>query len=385
MRRRKRERQAKSANAKPLVSGLLREPTSLKHPVVPPPSHDSDQGRPAGVVGNLFQPEDPYWDRAHSGTVLPTVTIVEESLSNADGSTIRVEFPEVSGPSDFSLIYRHPAQTYGTKHRFTVYLRGLRGDEIVWLSHSPQTLRFTRVICRVSQEWQQFSMEYQSSDRETQYLHIGVDLRDPEQTPKPGQVIFLQDAGLFQLESPSSWIMPDLGDMSHAISELCDVTDDNGTWRIMAGRHKNAVLCDERGLPLHRSATAQFTPDRLIGLRTALAVLALRGAAGARSFWLFDADLRLVARELRPNTDSDAGVHVGGGEATAFAEAFQATLIALISDPGSVRRDRNVKNLMALNLETRRALVAFAWSATQPPKFVSDSHLSSGKAGIERI
>ena len=133
--------------------------------------------------------DNPFWIKGAVGgvanpAVTPNVSISPDGTLNAD----QVDFPSI-GAGQTSIIFV-PFTSTGVNYSQSYYIKGLYGTEVIWITYTPDGVNFITKICNLTTDWQRFDLSALIPIGGSN-ITIGVDTRDPLQTIRPAQTIFL--------------------------------------------------------------------------------------------------------------------------------------------------------------------------------------------------
>ena len=145
-----------------------------------------------------------------------------------DGSTdaSRVDLPAVTGANIVEIITEQlTSLSASTNHTASIYLKGVNGGELVYLTFEPGTPT-SSVVANLTTEWQRFDITRRSSAGGLLYFNIGVDTRSGTgQTNQPAQSFFVWGAQLEVGSFPTSYIPT----TSSAVTRAADLASITGT------------------------------------------------------------------------------------------------------------------------------------------------------------
>jgi hypothetical protein len=148
--------------------------------------------------------DNTFWQKGAIGgvaipVVTPNVTISPDGTFTAD----EVGFPSISG-GQTSIIFV-PFTSTGVNYSQSYYIRGLLGTEVIWITYTPDGVTFVTKRCDLTIGWQRFSLATGINPGATN-ITIGVDTRDPLQTARPAQTIFLWGGQFEENQYATSYI-----------------------------------------------------------------------------------------------------------------------------------------------------------------------------------
>ena len=143
---------------------------------------------------NLFfyseQFDNPFWQKAAIGGVAnPIVTPNQDVAPNGTFVADKVNFPSI-GAGQTSIIFVPFSTATTENYTQSFYIKGLLGTEVIWITYTTDGVTFLTKACNLTTGWQRFDLtllNFLGGNNIT----IGVDTRDPLQTARPAQTIFL--------------------------------------------------------------------------------------------------------------------------------------------------------------------------------------------------
>lgn len=160
------------------------------------------------------------WAKSNSSASAPVVTANQVNSPAGVLSADQIAFPSVT--AGFSIVVQTFSQAAGVVYTASVYLRGLNGGEKVWWSWTPNGTTYARKECLLTTSWQRFDFTY-TSTLGSNYLQLGVDLRDTSQTAQSAQTIYAWGVQLEAGSFPTSYIPTTTGTLARS-ADVCSIT-----------------------------------------------------------------------------------------------------------------------------------------------------------------
>jgi len=141
------------------------------------------------ILNYSEQFDNPFWQKvAIGGVANPIVTPNQAVAPDGTITADQVNFPSI-GAGQTSIIFV-PFTSTGVNYSQSYYFKGLLGTEVIWITYTPDGINFITKICNLTTDWQRFSLSALIPVGSSN-ITIGVDTRDPLQTARPAQTIFL--------------------------------------------------------------------------------------------------------------------------------------------------------------------------------------------------
>ena len=142
------------------------------------------------ILNYSEQFDNPFWLKgAIGGAANPIVTPNQDVAPNGTFVADKVNFPIV-GAGQTSIIFVPFSTATTENYTQSFYIKGLLGTEVIWITYTTDGVTFLTKACNLTTGWQRFDLtllNFLGGNNIT----IGVDTRDPLQTARPAQTIFL--------------------------------------------------------------------------------------------------------------------------------------------------------------------------------------------------
>lgn len=134
--------------------------------------------------------DNPFWIKGAIGgvadpIVTPNVSISPDGTLSAD----QVVFPSIT-PGQTSIIFVPFSTATTQNYTQSFYIKGLLGTEVIWITYTSDGVTFLTKACNLTTGWQRFDLTLLNFVGGNN-ITIGVDTRDPLQTARPEQTIFI--------------------------------------------------------------------------------------------------------------------------------------------------------------------------------------------------
>ena len=139
--------------------------------------------------------ENPYWLKAAiAGASEPVVTANNTISPSGNMDADKIVFSAITALGQGSVLYK-PFNSIAGTYSQSFYIKGLLGTEVIWIEYTKNGVSFTSQICNLTTNWQRFSLTSLLTAGADNVL-IGVDTRNPLQTLRPAQTVFIWGAQL---------------------------------------------------------------------------------------------------------------------------------------------------------------------------------------------
>jgi len=134
--------------------------------------------------------DNPFWFKgAVGGVANPIVTPNQAVAPNGTLTADQVDFPSI-GSGQVSIIFVPFSTATTENYTQSFYIKGLLGTEVIWITYTTDGVNFLTKACNLTIGWQRFDLTLLNFVGGNNIV-IGVDTRDPLQTARPAQTIFL--------------------------------------------------------------------------------------------------------------------------------------------------------------------------------------------------
>jgi len=134
--------------------------------------------------------DNPFWFKgAVGGVANPIVTPNQAVAPNGTLTADQVDFPSI-GSGQTSIIFVPFSTATTENYTQSFYIKGLLGTEVIWITYTTDGVNFLTKACNLTIGWQRFDLTLLNFVGGNNIV-IGVDTRDPLQTARPAQTIFL--------------------------------------------------------------------------------------------------------------------------------------------------------------------------------------------------
>lgn len=133
--------------------------------------------------------DNPFWLKGAIGVANPIVIPNQTVAPNGTFTADQVNFPSIDA-GQTSIIYVPFSTTTTENYTQSFYIKGLLGTEVIWITYTIDGVNFLTKACNLTTGWQRFDLTLLNFIGGNNII-IGVDTRDPLQTARPAQTIFL--------------------------------------------------------------------------------------------------------------------------------------------------------------------------------------------------